>query len=90
MRAGAGPQIFSTRDTRVLICSEKLRPLGLHMLTAGIQLFAVCLSETSPWKTAEVRAYFEKHRNSLMPRSFLEAKFGVHNEKLGHFRIKKC
>lgn len=54
-------------------------------------VFAVCLSESSPWKTTEVREYFEKHRNSLMPRSFLEeAKFGVHNEKLGHFRIKKC
>lgn len=54
-------------------------------------VLAVCLRESSPWKTAEAQAYFEKHRNSLMPRSFLEeAKFGVHNEKLSHFRIKKC
>lgn len=54
-------------------------------------VFAVCLSESSPWKTAEVQAHFEKHKNSLMPRSLLEvAKFGAHNEKLGHFKMKRC
>lgn len=54
-------------------------------------VFAVCLSESSPWETAEVLAYFEKHRNSPMPRNSLEeVKIGVRNEKLGYFRIKTC
>lgn len=54
-------------------------------------VFTVCHSKSPPWKTAEVWAYFEKHINRLMPRSFLnEAKFGVQNEKVSHLEIKKC